>query len=187
MRTAASLIFAIALALAATTSLSAETKAPSATTAAGQPAPSVPEVAAPSPADTTPTTPAKAEPKEPTTDTAKWYGNIKLWEVIVAAVVLLLGLYKAKTVVAGSKQEKVLAVIETSVSQVYDEFVRSAKSQAKDGKLTDDQIKQARDAAWEKAKALGKEKGLDLAKTVAADYVPVLIGKAVERLKTGTK
>lgn len=113
-----------------------------------------------------------------------WFGDVQLWEVLAGIVALIWGVVKARIKLAEDWERKLLTFVEAGVQQTYDEFVKTAKAQAADHKLNPDQIKTARDRAWESAKTFAAEKGVDLAKQVAAEQIPVLISKVVKGFKT---
>jgi hypothetical protein len=73
-------------------------------------------------------------------------------------------------------------VIQLAVAWVYNGYVKPAKDGSPDGKLSDAQRQEARNKAVEKAKAIAKERGLDLNKVLGEEllemYVQLAVGKA---------
>lgn len=112
-----------------------------------------------------------------------WFGDVQLWEVLAGIVALIWGVVKARIKLAEDWERKLLTFVESGVQKTYDEFVKTAKAQAADHKLTQEQISTARDRAWEAAKAYAAEQGVDLAKQVAAEQIPVLISRVVKGFK----
>lgn len=112
-----------------------------------------------------------------------WYGNVELWQLLVGLVVFVWGIVKAKYALDKKWGDQVVEFFEVGVQQAYDSFVREAKKAAPKGKLTSQQIKQAREKAWEATKAYAKSKGVDIAKKIAVERVPVLINSVVNKLK----
>lgn len=132
-------------------------------------------VEAPAPAEA----PAVEEKADPV-----WFGDVQLWEVVAAIVALIWGVVKARMKISQDWERKLLSFVEAGVQLTYDEFVKDAKKQAPEGKLTKEQISAARQRAWEAAKTYASEQGVDLVKQVAAEQIPVLISKVVKGFKT---
>ena len=112
-----------------------------------------------------------------------WYGNIQLWEIVASIVVSIWGIVKVKYKLDERLDGKVTEFLEMGVQKTYDTFVREAKAQNPKHKLTSEQVKQARDKAFESAIFFAKEKGIDLGKKVVIARVPVLITGIVNRFK----
>lgn len=112
-----------------------------------------------------------------------WYGNVQLWEIVATGVVFLWGILKAKYALDEKLTRQVTEFLEQGVQHTYDTFVREAKAANPKGKLTPAQIGEARTKAFEAAKKFAKEKGIDLAKQVAAEKLPVLLTGIVNRFK----
>ena len=70
-----------------------------------------------------------------------------------------------------------------AVTSVYHEYVKAKKDASEDGKLTDEEKKEARNKAIEALKTVGKEKGIDYAKEYG---VPAILG-LVEKYVTKNK
>ena len=71
------------------------------------------------------------------------------------------------------------------VNQVYQEYVRARKDANPDGKLTDEEAKQARQLAVDKLIALGKAKGKDYAKSHLLPLILDQVERWVNRKKGG--
>ncbi len=107
--------------------------------------------------------------------------KIILW-IIGTVVAMIWGWAKARWHLKEGKRKVIVSIVEEAVIKTYDEFVRALKAKG-EGKLDTKDIKAARDAAWRRAKKIGKEKGIDFAKEVAKEYFPVLIDKVIKSVK----
>ena len=116
-------------------------------------------------------------------DPPVWYGDVRLWELVVSIVVVVWGILKAKYNLEARWGVELTELLEMGAQKAYDEFVRDAKMKAPNGKLSAAQIREARDRAWVAAKEYARERGIDLAKKVAAEKVPLLITQVVNKLK----
>ena len=112
-----------------------------------------------------------------------WYGNVQLWEAVAGIVVVVWGVIKTRYALKKKWGDETVEFLEMGVQKTYDTFVREAKAKNPKHKLTKEQVTQARDKAFAAAKEFAKAKGIDLAKRVVADRVPVLITGIVNRLK----
>lgn len=112
-----------------------------------------------------------------------WYGDVRLWELVASIVVMVWGIVKAKYNLDARWGREVTELLEVGAQKAYDEFVREAKAKSPKGKLTRAQVEEARKIAWEAAVEAAKGRGIDLAKRVAAERIPVLITQVVNRLK----
>ena len=110
-----------------------------------------------------------------------WYGNVQLWEIVGTIVIALWGILKAKYALDETLSIQVTEFIEMGAQKTYDEYIRDLKAEG--GKLTAVQIKEAQTRTWESAKDVARDKGLDLARKVAADRLPSLISAIVKRMK----
>lgn len=123
------------------------------------------------------------EAAAPVVERTVWYGDVRLWELLATVVVIVWGAVKAKYNLDARWGREVTELLEMGAQKAYDEFVRDAKAKNPKGKLTAAQVKEARTHAWEAAREFAKERGIDLAKRVAAERIPVLITKVVNSLK----
>ncbi len=107
-------------------------------------------------------------------------------ELLITLVAIILAVLKGsdwyKTMKQG-QHKTAFQAIETAVAGTYETFVRETKKSRMDGVLTNEERAQARDIAKEKAVDLCMDKGLDLARVVGADYIDLLIEKAVTKRK----
>lgn len=112
-----------------------------------------------------------------------WFGSVQLWEIVGSIIALVWTMAKAKMKLDADWQQRVVGFVEAGAQHTYDEFIRGAKKAAPDGKLTTEQINEARGKAWEAAKVFAAEQGIDLAKQVTTEQIPVLFSKVVAGLK----
>lgn len=77
--------------------------------------------------------------------------------------------------------------VQGAVTSVYHEYVKARKDLSEDGKLTEEEKKEARSLAIKKLGEVGKEKGLDYAKTYGIPLVLGLIEKYVTQNKNPEK
>ena len=112
-----------------------------------------------------------------------WWGDVRLWEIVASVIVAIWGIVKIRYRLSEGRNAKATGFLEMGVQRAYDEFVRAAKAQAPEGKLTDDQVRKARDEAWKAAKGYAADAGFDLVKEIAAEQVPMLLTKIVSNLK----
>lgn len=80
------------------------------------------------------------------------------------------------------KWDDILLYIEAGVMQTYQTYVKARKNASDDGKLTEEEKKQARQQAWTCATQYAAKDGINLL-LEAGDLAGVLIEKAVGNLK----
>lgn len=80
--------------------------------------------------------------------------------------------------------EKLKLDVAGVVNAVYQEYVKAKKAASEDGKLTDEEKKEARKLALEKLKEEGKTKGIDYAKEYGVPAILGLVEKYVSANKT---
>lgn len=80
--------------------------------------------------------------------------------------------------------DKAIQALEAGVEQTYRTYVQAVKSAKEDGKLTEDEAREARQRARDAAIAFGRSQGVNVLEEVGADYVDLWIAKLVKRLKT---
>lgn len=78
-----------------------------------------------------------------------------------------------------------LAAIEAAVAETYEDYVRDLKSTRSDGRLSDDERRNAREKAYQRARAITRAQGIDLAAALGREAAELWIGKLVRRLKRG--
>jgi len=70
--------------------------------------------------------------------------------------------------------------VKGAVTSVYLEYVKAKKAANEDGKLTEEEKKEARNLALKKLAQIGKEKGVDYAKTYGVPLILGLVEKYVQ-------
>lgn len=118
-----------------------------------------------------------------------------MWEAIAphipALVTLGVGLLVAFMVKKGWVKadlgEMLKLDVAGAVNAVYQEYVKARKEANADGKLTDEEKKEARNLALAKLKEIGKEKGIDYAKTYGLPAILGLVEKFVSSNKAAAK
>jgi len=81
------------------------------------------------------------------------------------------------------RYQEALAALEAGVEQTYQTYVRAIKESRADGRLTDEEMRAARERARDAAVVFGRTQGLDVLKELGPQYVDVLISKLVKGLK----
>ncbi len=89
--------------------------------------------------------------------------------------------------VAARKMEKLYAFAEVAVRSTAQTYSESCKAANKDGKLTEDEIKEARSLAQTALIAIAKTQGIDIAKEYGLDVVNWLIEHFVSKLGIESK
>jgi len=79
---------------------------------------------------------------------------------------------------------RAVEALEAGVDLTYRTYVRAIKEAREDGKLTDEEIAEARCRAREAAVEFGRTQGVDVLRALGANYIDLWIGKIVKRLKT---
>ena len=107
----------------------------------------------------------------------------------IALVVSTLWAYLKRQDLLGSKaafeRQVAIEAIESGVTKTYQQFVKARKMAHSDGKLTEDEKKQAVLSTLQFAKDLAKQHGVELMSTMTEHYARVLIEATVQRLKGG--
>lgn len=80
---------------------------------------------------------------------------------------------------------KALLALESGVERTYQAYVKAIKAGRADGKLTEAEKAKARSMARSQAVSLAKNEGIDLLRTIGAEYVDVWIGRLIARRKRG--
>jgi hypothetical protein len=81
------------------------------------------------------------------------------------------------------KLTKAMECLEAGVQNAYDEYVRAIKLASEDGKLTEEERRNARTLAIDSAKAYAKNYGIDLVKELGAEMLPKLIEGILSKFK----
>ncbi len=81
------------------------------------------------------------------------------------------------------RYRKALLALESGVERTYQAYVKAIKAGRSDGRLTEEEKARARSMARMRAVKLAKAEGVDLLRTIGADYVDVWIGRIIGRRK----
>lgn len=76
-----------------------------------------------------------------------------------------------------------LLALEAGVEETYRTYVQALKEARADGTLTEEEKRQARALAKERAVAIAQCEGVDLLRAVGAEYIDLWIAKLVKKLK----
>ena len=76
-----------------------------------------------------------------------------------------------------------LHALEAGVELTYRTYVQAIKGSRADGKLTDDEMRQARQQARDAAIEFGRTQGIDVVRELGGEYIDLLIAKLVKKLK----
>ncbi|MCD8141318.1 MAG: hypothetical protein LUE17_16410 [Planctomycetaceae bacterium] len=123
----------------------------------------------------------------PASPEAHWFWSLlasdaatRLWLwVTTTGVALLAGWLKWK----GSRKERALLCLAGGVRETYEEYVRAVKRGNEDGKLTEDERREAVRQAIERGKQYAICEGFDLLKVLAKDSLPVWVDAIVRKIK----
>ncbi len=74
--------------------------------------------------------------------------------------------------------------LEAGVAKTYQVFVKERKKAASDGKLTEEEKREAREMAFSYARSYAFDEGLNVAKELGGDLIPGFIEQAIGKLKT---
>lgn len=118
---------------------------------------------------------------------AEFLSSDVFYPMIVAIFALVYGGLKAKYFAfdkpKDEKKRKLVAIGEVAVKEVFDDYVRDLKLANEDGKLTKEEIKTANKMGVDKIKEKAKEKGIEIAKIIAEEYLPKFIDGLVRKAK----
>jgi hypothetical protein len=81
------------------------------------------------------------------------------------------------------KRRRAIEVLELAVHDTYDTYVRAIKASNEDGKLTEEEKTAARQKAVDKAIAIGRSKGIDIAGELGQEALSAWVTKIVSALK----
>lgn len=110
--------------------------------------------------------------------------NPDFLKILAELIVLVWVFVKIKTNLSDKKYQLAIEALEQGVEETYEEFVRGIKLGREDGKLTNEEIKEAQKRAIDAAWRYGKTKGVDIIKTLGKEYLPVLIAKLISSFKS---
>lgn len=82
------------------------------------------------------------------------------------------------------RYNKALQALEAGVELTYRTFVKSIKDSRDDGKLTEDEMRIARERARSAAIEFGQTQGIDVMRELSGEYIDVLIAKLVKNFKS---
>ncbi len=121
------------------------------------------------------------------TKIAELLSSDAFYPMIVAIFILIYGGLKAKYFAfdkpKDSKKKKLVEIGEIAMKEVFDGYVRELKKANEDGKLTKEEIETANKMGVDKLKEKAKEKGIEIGKIIAEEYLPVFVDKIVKKLK----
>lgn len=104
--------------------------------------------------------------------------------MVAGIIAMVFGFIKKQQWTQKWKLGVALNAFEAGVMDSYETYVRAIKISREDGKLTDEERKEARKRAIDVAVALARSEGLDLVKFYGKEYIPVIIEKFVMKNKT---
>jgi hypothetical protein len=81
------------------------------------------------------------------------------------------------------KYYRAVEALEAAVEQTYRTYVRAIKDAREDGKLTDDEQRNARALARQSAVEFGERQGVDVLKELGSEYLDLWIARLVKKLK----
>jgi len=81
------------------------------------------------------------------------------------------------------RHSKSLEALEAGVEITYRTYVKAIKEARADGKLTDEEAREARRRAREAAVEFGRTQGIDVLRELGTEYIDLWIAKLVKRLK----
>jgi hypothetical protein len=110
-----------------------------------------------------------------------------MWmEIVLTILTLAWGFFKTTewytANVSQPKRERALLSIQAAVREVYETYTRELKAANADGKLTDEERKEARSRARDAAIAYGKANGVDLIATLGDAFMDVYLERAHKEL-----
>lgn len=82
-----------------------------------------------------------------------------------------------------SRYRRALQAVEAAVEETYRGYVRDIKHAREDGRLTDVEIRRARNRARERAISLARRDGADLFTELGEDFIDYWITRSVNKLK----
>jgi hypothetical protein len=76
-----------------------------------------------------------------------------------------------------------VSAVDAAVTEVYENYVRDLKNGREDGKLTDEERREARDRALSLAIDIGKTRGVDVMAEIGTSFVRDVLEDAVQKRK----
>lgn len=83
----------------------------------------------------------------------------------------------------GRRYAKAVEALEAGVELTYRTYVREIKQSRTDGRLTNEEMREARRHARNAAVEFGRTQGLDVMRELGVQYVDLAISKLVKKLK----
>jgi len=117
-----------------------------------------------------------------------WLLDTPLLEVVAAIAGLVwsaLRVYSKLDEWTSEKTQRALLSLEAGVATIYESYVRDIKKARADGKLTKEEREEARRKAVNEGIRIGWMLGIDVAKTLGADLLPMFVDKIAQRRKEG--
>ena len=87
--------------------------------------------------------------------------------------------------VQSQRNSKALQALEAGVELTYRTYVQAIKEARADGKLTPEEMREARQRARDAAIEFGRTQGIDVLRELGGEYIDLWIAKLVKRLKQG--
>lgn len=110
-----------------------------------------------------------------------------LMQLLTPLVVVLVGAaiayFQRKGYISADLARKLELDVQGAVASVQHEYVTAIKAANEDGVITPEEAQKARQMAYAKVMSIGKEKGIDYAKTYGISAIVGLIEKKVTDLK----
>jgi hypothetical protein len=78
---------------------------------------------------------------------------------------------------------RAVEALEAAVEQTYRTYVRAIKEAREDGKLTDDEQRNARALARQTAVEFGERQGVDVIRELGSEYLDLWIARLLKKLK----
>jgi len=82
--------------------------------------------------------------------------------------------------------QRALEILEAAIEETYRTYVQAIKAARADGKLTEDERRNARQMARERAIALGKLAGVDVLRVLGEPFIDLWLTRLVNRAKSNS-
>lgn len=106
-----------------------------------------------------------------------------LLPMVLMAIAVLAAIAKKKGWLDAKMVDMLKEDVQGVVTAIYHEYVKERKIASEDGKLTEEEKKEAREKAILKLKEIGKEKGIDYVKKYGLPLILGLVEKYVQSNK----